>query len=119
MNDLIKFKLISPNKMWVDRSVKSIYVPTVDGLIGILPMHSNLITGVSFGVIKIENEDGSLDVYYINDGLVNIFDNTCSIMSESISPLDSLDKASIQEKISSISDKKELDILKDMLKNAQ
>lgn len=119
MNDLIKFKLISPNKMWVDKNVKSIYVPTVDGLIGILPRHSNLISCVSYGKIKIENEDGTFDEFYINDGLVNIFEDGCSIMSENIFNLPDLNRSQLQEKISNTSNKQELDILNDMLKNAQ
>lgn len=47
----LQLKVITPRKLVVDREVKAVFLPSVEGYIGILPGHRPLIAALGKGIV--------------------------------------------------------------------
>jgi len=77
---MLKIKIKTPTKVIFTGDADSITLPTKIGEIQILQNHSNLITMLDIGLIKI-NEPNPTTFFCIN-GIAKIKDNTVSVLTE-------------------------------------
>ncbi len=81
MTDVIKLKIVTPNKVVFEGEVKSFYTDTAEGKIGILPNHIPLTCVLEIGVTKaiVENEP----VYITTmGGVMHFRDNEAVILTD-------------------------------------
>lgn len=48
----LQLKVLTPRKLLVDREVKAVFLPSLEGYIGVLPGHRPLVTALGKGVIS-------------------------------------------------------------------
>lgn len=81
---MIRFRLISLSGITFDDDVYEIIVPTTSGLIGVMEHHMPLISVASGGVVairrKAEDRDERLEYFAISGGVIEIGDNTFSLL---------------------------------------
>ncbi len=65
-------KIISQTEKLFEDEVKEIYAPTTTGEIGILPKHSNLITLLDIGILKVKLKNSKVKLIPINGGLLKV-----------------------------------------------
>jgi len=77
----LKLKVISPKKLLVDDEVKEISLPSLDGYLGILPGHRNMLVALGEGDItyKLQQTEKSVS---IQGGYAKIFSGQVLVFAE-------------------------------------
>lgn len=97
----ITVTLLSTNKVIKDWNVKEVILPTTTGELGILPNHSELITALDIGVIRVKADSKWLPIVIL-DGVAEVKKNRLKIFVRQAEELNDI-------KISLEQAKKELD----------
>ena len=97
----ITVTLLSTNKVIKDWNVKEVILPTTTGELGILPNHSELITALDIGVIRVKADSKWLQIVIL-DGVAEVKKNKLKIFVRQAEELNDI-------KISLEQAKKELD----------
>ena len=74
----ITVTLLSTNKVIKDWNVKEVILPTTTGELGILPNHSELITALDIGVIRVKADSKWLPIVIL-DGVAEVKKNRLKI----------------------------------------
>ena len=57
MSDQFNYKLVTPEKIYLEGDAQMVVLPGAEGDLGVLPNHSNIITSLRPGIIKVTNSD--------------------------------------------------------------
>lgn len=96
MSKTFSLKLISPTGIKYEAEANSVFLPTPDGEIEILPDHMPLIALLSPGEILIKL-DGKTEHLATDGGLVEINGNTVKIIADAAEAAENLDELKIME----------------------
>lgn len=107
----ITVTLLSTNKVIKDWKVKEVILPTTTGELGILPNHSELITALDIGVLRVKADANWLPIVIL-DGVAEVKKNELKIFVRQAEELNDI-------KITLEQAKKELDELVISLAEAQ
>ncbi len=77
----LHLKILTPEKEIYDGEVDEVIVPTESGEIGILPHHTNLMSQMVAGELRIK-DGGKTQIMATGSGLLQMADNTLSIMTD-------------------------------------
>jgi F-type H+-transporting ATPase subunit epsilon len=77
----LTLKVITPEKEVLNESVDSVYLPTSEGEIGILPHHASLMTKVVPGELRIK-KSGKETFFATGEGFVQIQDNVVTLLTD-------------------------------------
>ncbi|MDD3284310.1 MAG: ATP synthase F1 subunit epsilon [Patescibacteria group bacterium] len=69
---LIKFEIVTPERVVLKETIKSITVPTKKGIITILPRHIPLVGILVPGVAEIKKENGEIEVFAVSSGFIEV-----------------------------------------------
>ena len=93
--------LASPEKLVFEGTVRSVVVPATDGEMGILPRHASLLGALDFGELRIEQEVGKKDHYFIQGGgFVEVVKGKVTILATEVEAVESIDRSEAQECLS-------------------
>ena len=92
----LHLKIVTPEKLIFDEEVSQVNVSTEDGIIGILPNHTNLMAKLEPGELVIK-QGGKVDTMAIGDGFLQMADNTLSIMTDLAVSEASIDEKAVEE----------------------
>ncbi len=89
-----KFSLIvlAAERPFYEGECVSLVIPTIDGQYGILAHHSNLITAIAPGTLKITEPDGDIIVAAVSQGLAKVEDNTVLLLVDSVELPEEIDE---------------------------
>jgi len=99
MDENFKLDIISPEKTLFSDDVLMVTMPAVEGDMGILKNHINLITFLKPGIINIQLKDKSSEELYIEEGTVEFSDNILTVLSSTVFKLNELSKDLVQKMI--------------------
>ena len=111
----MKLKIISAQKVvFESEDSKSVSVPGGEGQMQILPEHENLVSTLDIGSVEVE-EGSEKKEYFVNGGFVVVRDNEVLILVDDAAVPEEVVKEEIekaiqnaQDKLSTITDPKEL-----------
>ncbi len=92
----LHLKVVTPEKQIFDEEVDEVIVTTPDGEIGILPNHTNLMTPIKPGEMRIKN-GGKTHILATGSGLLQMSDNTLSIMTDLAQEPADIDEKAVEE----------------------
>lgn len=92
----LHLKILTPEKQLLDESVDMVTVPSLDGELGILPHHLNLMTRLKPGELRIK-KGSKVEVLAIGDGLLQIADNTATILTDLAEYEKNIDEKVVEE----------------------
>ena len=95
MEDSFKLEIISPEKIIFSDETKMVTLPSYEGDMSILKNHISIITFLRPGIIKIENHNSNLEKFFVQDGIVEFFENKLVVLSSSTISLKDLSKSFI------------------------
>ncbi len=111
MSAVIRTFIVSPlGVMHIDASF--ILLSGSDGILGILPGHSNLLASLCRGITEITDKNETKCVIYTASGIVKIAEDNCTIAVKDFFPSEDLNKPEIRARIAS-----RLKIVQDELRN--
>ena len=85
----MKVELITPTGSFFDGEASKITVPAIDGEMGILENHADMLTALGAGPVMLTKTDGS--VFKMNlsgGGFLQVSKNEISILAESATSID-------------------------------
>jgi len=100
----INFKIVTPEKVVIEKEISQATIPTVDGQITILPNHRSYIAGLKAGEIVVkcaEGEGRGKDktdcAMAVSGGFVEFADNKLVILADTAERAEDLDLARAEE----------------------
>jgi F-type H+-transporting ATPase subunit epsilon len=76
-----------------------VYIPTNEGIIGVLPNHTNLVANLNIGLLRIKFQNQAEEKIVINGGVIQVHDNVVSILADEATLAEDLVKMDIQKAI--------------------
>ena len=100
MSEEFKLEIVNPEKSFLNKEdVSEVVVPAFEGEMGILKDHISIISFLKPGILKVFSKRGE-DKYYVEDGIIELKENTLSVLTSSIFSLDKIDKNYISQSLS-------------------
>ena len=100
MEDTYKIEIISPEKIiFSDEKVNEVVLPSYEGEMGILKDHISIISFLRPGVIKISKSSENVNIFFVQDGIIEFYNNNLTILSSNIINVKDLNKEKIDQLI--------------------
>lgn len=93
---MFKLQIITPEQKVFDDDVDEVSVPTVNGQIGILPHHVNLLSQVTAGELFI-TKAGKRTPYAVTGGFLEVANNTATILADYATAAENISIAKAEE----------------------
>ena len=92
MSEEFKIEIVNPEKSFLSKeNVKEVVLPAFEGEMGILKDHISIISFLKPGIIKVYSKSEE-NKYFVEDGIVEYFDNSLVVLSVSAINLKDLSK---------------------------
>ena len=92
MDGNFKLEIISPEKIIFSDNVDMVTLPSYEGGMSILKHHISIITFLRPGVIKVQQNKGSFEEFFIEDGTIEYFKDNLVVLSASAINIKDLSK---------------------------
>ena len=92
MEDNFKLEIISPEKIIFSDNTTMVTLPSYEGDMSILKNHISIITFLRPGTIKVQKKDGNFEEFFVQDGIVEYFNDSLVVLSASAINLKDLSK---------------------------
>ena len=83
MEDNFKFEIISPEEIIFSDNTKMVTLPSYEGDMSVLKNHISIITFLRPGKIKVKKNDENIDEFFVEDGIVEYFNDSLVVLSVS------------------------------------
>jgi F-type H+-transporting ATPase subunit epsilon len=91
MADTTMFELVSPERLLMSKDVSMVVVPGADGLFGVLPRHSPLLSTLLPGVIDVYEDGAITDQIFVAGGFAEVTEDRCTVLAEEATAIAELD----------------------------
>lgn len=94
----LTLRVITPERIALDRSVASVRLPGLDGSIGVLPRHAPMIAALDAGLLRFRaTPGGPEEVLFVAGGFAEVRDDTLRVVSEAGEKPEDIDEARARE----------------------
>ena len=83
MEDNFKFEIITPERIFFSDDVKMVTLPSYEGDMSILKYHISIITFLRPGIIKVQKNDESFEIFFVQEGTAEYFNDSLVVLSAS------------------------------------
>ena len=90
-NKLIKFEIVTPERIVLKELIRQITLPTKQGEITILPNHIPLIATLLPGVIHLQRADDSQEILSVSGGFVEVLMNKVVVLADTAERAEEID----------------------------
>ena len=104
------YKVVTPERVFLEGEASMVVVPGVEGDIGFLSNHSNLITSIRPGIIKVNDPSEKASSLFVEEGFVKFSNNELLVVAVGVDNEELVNAEFINEKI---------DRLTEVLENAE
>jgi F-type H+-transporting ATPase subunit epsilon len=99
MVDTTLFELVSPERLIMSKDVSMVIIPGTEGLFGVLPRHTSMLSALSPGVVDVYEEDVVTQQFFVINGFAEVTEDRCTVLAEDVILLDKLDPEGLEVKI--------------------
>ena len=100
MKDTYKIEIISPEKViFSDENVQEVVLPSYEGEMGILKDHIPIISFLRPGIVKLLKSSENVNSFFVQDGIIEFYNNNLTILSTEIINIKNLNKEKIDQLI--------------------
>lgn len=94
---MIHLQLVALNGVKFDDDVYEVILPTLDGIIGILPGHMPLVSVAASGVVEVRRQprdpDSAREIFAISGGVVEVENDLLKVIVDEADHADSINQA--------------------------
>ena len=83
MENNFKFEIVSPERVIFSDNTTMVTLPSYEGDMSILKNHISIITFLRPGKIKVKKNDENIDEFFVEDGIVEYFNDSLVVLSVS------------------------------------
>ena len=102
MSDQFNYKLVTPEKIYLEGDAQMVVLPGAEGDLGVLPNHSNIITSLGPGIIKVTNSDQTQSLF-VEEGFIKFSNNELLVIAVGLDEEAALNNDFINDKIENYS----------------
>ena len=100
MEDTYKIEIVSPEKViFLDKSVQEVILPSYEGEMGILKDHISIVSFLRPGIVKILKSSENVNSFFLQDGIIEFYNNNLTILSSKVINIKNLNKEKIDQLI--------------------
>jgi F-type H+-transporting ATPase subunit epsilon len=99
MSAFFSYKLVTPEVIYLEGKAELITVPGIEGDIGFLAQHTNFITSIRPGMIKVTKDDNTNIQCYVDGGFVKFSENELLLVAEEVVDENEVNSEFINQKI--------------------
>ena len=100
MENTYKIEIVSPEKViFSEENVQETVLPSYEGEMGILKDHIPIISFLRPGVVKILKSSENINSFFVQDGIIEFYNNNLTILSSNIINIKNFNKDSIDQLI--------------------
>ncbi len=100
MEDTYKTEIVTPEKViFSDDKVLEAILPSYEGEMGILKDHISIISFLRSGIIKILKSSENINSFFVQDGIIEFYNNNLTILSSKIINIKNFNKDNIDQLI--------------------
>ena len=92
MDDNFKLEIISPEKIIFSENPIMVTFPSYEGDMSILKNHISIISFLRPGIIKVQKNDRDFENFFVQDGIVEYFNDSLVVLSVSAINVKNLSK---------------------------
>ncbi len=104
----VEFELVCPDRLVLSESCDMVVVPGAEGDFGVLPRHAPLIATVRNGVIAVYEGGSVRSRVFVGGGVAEVTPERCTVLAEEAAPLGEIDRAEVEARIESESERAEI-----------
>ena len=94
---MFNFKVVTPEKTYLEGEASMVVLPGIEGDLGILPDHSNIITSIRPGFVNIESTDNHQ--FFVEEGFIKFSENELLVVAVGIVDIEEVNNDLLNEKI--------------------
>lgn len=94
---IIKFEIVTPERIVLKEQVVQVTVPTRQGEITVLPNHIPLVASLMPGVIEIIKENGNREIMSVSGGFIEVLKNKVVILADTAERAEEIDINRVDE----------------------
>lgn len=110
---IIRFEIVTPERIVFKEMVKQVSVPTTSGEITILPAHMPLVSNLKSGVVEFVTASGERNIASVSGGFIEVLRNKVVLLADTAERADEIDEAKAerarQKAIKSLKDLRQFD----------
>ena len=91
INKIIKFEIVTPERIIMKEEVAQVTVPTKNGEITVLPNHIPLVASLKPGVVEIKKNDGNPEVISVSGGFIEVLRDKIVILADTAERAEEID----------------------------
>ena len=99
MAETTLFELVSPERLIMSKDVTMVVVPGSEGLFGVLPRHTSMLSALAPGVVDIYEEEVITERLFVVNGFAEVTADRCTVLAEDVIPIEDLNPDELEEKI--------------------
>ena len=100
MEDTYTIEIVTPEKViFSDNKVLEVILPSYEGEMGILKDHISIISFLRPGIIKILKSSENINSFFVQDGIIEFYNNNLTILSSNIINMKDFNKDNIDQLI--------------------
>ena len=100
MEDTYKIEIVSPEKViFSDKNVQEVILPSYEGEMGILKDHISIVSFLRPGIVKILKSSENVNSFFLQDGIIEFFNNNLTILSSKVINIKNLNREKIDQLI--------------------
>ena len=81
MEDNFKLEIISPEKIIFSENPIMVTFPSYEGDMSVLKNHISIISFLRPGIIKVQKNDRDFEIFFVQDGIVEYFNDSLVVLS--------------------------------------
>ena len=84
MSGALTVAVVTPEGAAFEGAAQSVVVPAFDGEVAFLAGHAPFVGSLGFGDLRVTDDDGHVQHYFLAGGVVEVSDNVVTILAESV-----------------------------------
>jgi F-type H+-transporting ATPase subunit epsilon len=99
MAETTLFELVSPERLIISKDVSMVVVPGSEGLFGVLPRHTSMLSALAPGVVDVYEADVITERLFVVNGFAEVTGDRCTVLAEDVIPIEELNPDALESKI--------------------
>lgn len=99
MAEGVKLEIVSPERLLLSETVKSVTVPGADGYFTVLGDHAPMMTTLKPGFVTVTNTSNVAHVYYVRGGFADVSPEGLTLLAEEAADIAQFDRTKIESLI--------------------
>ncbi len=93
----LTLRIITPERIALDEAVEYVWLPGVDGSIGVMARHAPMIAALDFGVLMYTKPGGARGHIFVSGGFAEVRGDTLRVISRAGEKPEEIDEARARE----------------------